>query len=742
MSKNFEELKKQQLELFENYDVKQDVDRFLTRTLFLEKIRIHQEEEYNKGVELINKEKEELSTLEKYRRRAEFDQRMEALKRESLKLEITTYEKMLKEQLENLIDPKQASENARKSIYDQKYDDKFNEVLKNAFPQIHKELTNDLKALRDSQKFDSSQAVCHLLGVVTKQPNLSKELAKIYQEDSLKKIKENAKSLALTALKHSGAVINPYGYIIKSVASRVSEIPVMKSMINKLNSKFDEALDVLGVSDKYKKYIKVAGGIIIGGVLLGQLAPTDYLNADELLGDLETAKETAANTLEATKEASLKAVAAFKESLSSNVPEPTEITKEALVKNSSFVQGLDQTLKTGIEKASFKAEDLIVEKPEIKTPEVYNDIAPENLVVDPERAAALKQTMLTGEVPEILKQDGVISTVAAKEEILADLNGSTSPVQDAVSTVATKEEILGDLSNDSKADVTDAVNSEIIKERIVKEGEHFRQIVDDLDSKEFDLKGSKLTAVVNLIAEQNNIPNPDKLSVGQVINMPHDTASLKEFCEVNKDRLAELMKEDTLKSDLPRVNTNMAAFELPSHTTPVSASPNGFTQEMFEAPIADSVVIPKELMLQNSRLIASNILEGMPKEELDSFMKKVGTDERQLLDVLSANVEKQIMQDPEGQFSPHKIVLDFNQDREALEKEYGRTITNSMLRRMGGSLEIEASQIMTAYSGVEKEISAAMPAITQAATPPPEMPNERVSVNNNNPEINSKKISI
>lgn len=717
MSKNFEELKKEQLELFENYDVKQDVDRFLTRILFLEKIRIHQEEEYNKGVELINKEKEELSTLEKYRRRAEFDQRMEALKRESLKLEITTYEKMLKEQLENMVDPKSASKNTKKTIYDQKYDDNFNEVLKNAFPHIHKELTNDLKALRDNQKFDSSQAVCHLLGVVTKQPNLSKELAKIYQEDSLKKIKENAKSLALTALKHSGAVINPYGYIIKSVASKVAEIPVMKSMVNKLNSKFDEALNFLGVSEKYKKVIITTGIAVLSFAIYGAVT-TDNLNANELLGGLDTAKETAANTLEATKEVSSKAVDTVKEALSNNLPEQTEITKEALVKNSSFVQGLDQTLKSGIEKASFKAEDLIVEQPEIKTPEVYNDIAPENLVVDPERAAALKQTMLTGEVPDILKQDGVISTVA------------------------TKEEILGDLSNDSKADVTDTVNSEIIKERIVKEGEHFRQIVDDLDSKEFDLKGSKLTAVVNLIAEQNNIPNPDKLSVGQVINMPHDTASLKEFCEVNKDRLAELMKEDTLKSDLPRVNTNMAAFELPSHTTPVSASPNGFTQEMFEAPIADSVVIPKELMLQNSRLIASNILEGMPKEELDSFMKKVGTDERQLLDVLSANVEKQIMQDPEGQFSPHKIVLDFNQDREALEKEYGRTITNSMLRRMGGSLEIEASQIMTAYSGVEKEISAAMPAITQAANPLPEMPNERVSVNNNNSEINSKKISI
>lgn len=720
MSKNFEELKKQQLELFENYDVKQDVDRFLTRTLFLEKIRIHQEEEYNKGVELINKEKEELSTLEKYRRRAEFDQRMEALKRESLKLEITTYEKMLKEQLENLIDPKQASENTKKTIYDQKYDDNFNEVLKNAFPHIHKELTNDLKALRDNQKFDSSQAVCHLLGVVTKQPNLSKELAKIYQEDSLKKIKENAKSLALTALKHSGAVINPYGYIIKSVASRVSEIPVMKSMINKLNSKFDEALDVLGVSDKYKKYIKVAGGIIIGGVLLGQLAPTDYLNADELLGTLDTAKETAANTLEATKEASSKAVAAFKESLASNVPEPTEITKEALVKNSSFVQGLDQTLKTGIEKASFKAEDLIVEKPEIKTPEVYNDIAPENLVVDPERAAALKQTMLTGEVPEILKQDGVISTVAAKEEILADLNGSTSPVQDAVNPVQ---------------------NAISMQEYTIEKGDTLSGIVEKLDGKEFDLQGQKLYAVVQLIAEQNGISNPNHILAGATLNVPQDTAALQAFCEANKDKLSEIMGREFIQSAQP-MNPVPVGIELPSHTTPVSASPNGFTQEMFEAPITESIVVPKELMLQNSRLIASNILEGMPKEELDSFMKKVGTDERQLLDVLSDNVEKQIMQDPEGQFSPHKIVLDFNQDREALEKEYGRTITNSMLRRMGGSLEIEASQIMTAYSGVEKEISEAMPAITQAATPLPEMPNERVSVNNNNPEINSKKISM
>lgn len=719
MSKNFEELKKEQLELFENYDVKQDVDRFLTRTLFLEKIRIHQEEEYNKGVELINKEKEELSTLEKYRRRAEFDQRMEALKRESLKLEITTYEKMLKEQLENMVDPKSASKNTKKTIYDQKYDDNFNEVLKNAFPHIHKELTNDLKALRDNQKFDSSQAVCHLLGVVTKQPNLSKELAKIYQEDSLKKIKENAKSLALTALKHSGAVINPYGYIIKSVASRVAEIPVMKSMINKLNSKFDEALNFLGVSEKYKKVIITTGIAVLGFAIYGAVT-TDNLNANELLGGLDTAKETAANTLEATKEVSSKAVDTVKEALSNNLPEQTEITKEALVKNSSFVQGLDQTLKSGIEKASFKAEDLIVEQAEIKTPEVYNDIAPENLVVDPERAAALKQTMLTGEVPDILKQDGVISTVAGQEEILADLNGSTSTVQDAV---------------------TQAQNAISMQEYTIEKGDTLSGIVEKLDGKEFDLQGQKLYAVVQLIAEQNGISNPNHILAGATLNVPQDTAALQAFCEANKDKLSEIMGREFIQSAQP-MNPVPVGIELPSHTTPVSASPNGFTPEIFEAPITESIVVPKEVLLQNSRLIASNILESMPKEDLDSFMKKVGTDERQLLDVLSANVEKQIMQDPEGQFSPHKIVLDFNQDREALEKEYGRTITNSMLRRMGGSLEIEASQIMTAYSGVEQEIKESMaPAITNAAKPMIELPQETL-LSNNGSEVSVKKRHI
>lgn len=731
MSTYNEKLIADQTNQIEAIDVAKELDKFLTRTLFLEKIRKQQEDEYNKSVKALEEEKEKLSTLEKWKTRKEFEEKMEQLRREKFKLEILTYENVLKDQIGKIDNKSSFSKGITNNLKQQAYTEDFNELLKSSFPQVHKELTSELKALKDGQNLTSRQAMFHLLEVTTGKKSLSQELDKLYQEDSIKKIKSQALTNGLKALKITGLVVNPAGFIIREIASKVSEIPVMKKVLNTLNERFDDALDVLGVSEQNKKYIKIAGGLVVGALVVGTtgalLLPHETLNADELLGGLDSIKDKATNAL-SNIDASEK-MEQFKQTVfSSNVGENVDMVKEGTViegikenqvsnvieqQKTAFTEGLKGITGTQLnaEQASFKPTDLIVNNQELKLPEVYDDTkAPVNLVIDPERAEALHQTRLTGEVADILTQN----TAA---EIL------TEP------KVATSDKILSALEGKENSNSTIdnvAVDNEIIKERVVKEGEHFRQIVDDLDSEEFDLKGSKLTAVVNLIAEQNNISDPNKLSIGQVINMPHDTESLKEFCELHKDRLSELMKQDFNE---PSVNSNV---ELPSHTAPVSASPNGFTQlaPEIEMPIQSEVIVPREMLVQNSRLIASNILENIPKDQLESLMSNARTDEKQLLDILSANVEKQIMQDPAGQFEANKIVIEFNQDREALEKQYGRTISDSMIRRMGETLVVEPSVIMNAYTSVESELKSTIaPSVNYAANPTIELPKETVLSN-------------
>lgn len=709
----------EQTKLIQDIDVAKEMDKFLTRTLFLEKIRKHQEEEYNKGVKLLEEEKSQLSTLEKFKRRKEFEEKMEELRREKFKLETTMYENILKEQFNKIDKKSKLIENVTTDLKQQAYREDFNEVLKKAFPEVYKELKTDLSSLNKNHGFDSRQSLLYLMQETTGKKDLAKELDELYKENSLKKIKDDAIKNSLSALKITSGLMNPAGFIIRSITTKVADIPVMKKVLDNINEKFDESLDILGVSEKHKKYIKIAGGVVASALVIGVtgslLLPHEMLNADELLSGLDSVKDKATETL-SNINVSDKMEHVKTMMQSTNSADGVNIVKDAVsnveIPKTEFTDGLKEHLNIKAEPTAFTSSDLLVNQPEVKLPETYDDTKPQNFVMDPEKAAALKQVTLTGEVPEILKQDGTSVNV-----VTTDLNDSK---------VATQQDILNDLeNNNSKGNIEITSTTGMVEHKVVA-GEHLRQIIERVDSAEYDLKGAKLNAVVNLIAEQNGIADPNKIFPDQIIKIPENPEALKAFCETHKDRLSELMNQQFVSP-----TSNVAAnIELPAHTTPVSASPNGFTQLAPEIEMPETVPVvevPKEMLAQNSRLIASNILEGMPKEELEKFMSKVRTDENQLLDILSSNIEKQIMADPQGQFDANKIVIDFNQNKEALEREFGRSISDSMVRRMGGSLEIQPDQIMKAYTSVENELRATLAPVTQVTNPTIELPQQPLS---------------
>lgn len=714
----------EQTKLIQDIDVAKEMDKFLTRTLFLEKIRKHQEEEYNKGVKLLEEEKSQLSTLEKFKRRKEFEEKMEELRREKFKLETTMYENILKEQFNNIDKKSKLIENVTTDLKQQAYREDFNEVLKKAFPEVYKELKTDLSSLNKNHGFDSRQSLLYLMQETTGKKDLAKELEELYKENSLKKIKDDAIKNSLSALKITSGLMNPAGFIIRSITTKVADIPVMKKVLDNINEKFDESLDILGVSEKHKKYIKIAGGVVASALVVGVtgslLLPHEVLNADELLSGLDSVKDKATETLSTINVSDkMENVKAMMQS--TNSADGVNLVKDAVsnvdIPKTEFTDGLKEHLNIKAEPTAFNSSDLLVNQQEVKLPETYDDTKPQNFVMDPEKAAALKQVTLTGEVPEILKQDSVSVNPSAN-----DLNDSK---------VTTQENVLNDLNGSEKNTVNTSVsvNTPEMEKYVIQKGDTLSGIVEKLDSKEFDLQGEKLYAVVQLIAEQNNISNPHHILTGATIDIPKDTAALEAYCEANKEKLSEIMGRDFIQSAQPMVNT-ATNIELPSHTTPVSASPNGFTQLEPEIEMPETlpvVEVPKEMLAQNSRLIASNILEGMPKEELEKFMSKVRTDENQLLDILSSNIEKQIMADPQGQFDANKIVIDFNQNKEALEREFGRSISDSMVRRMGGSLEIQPDQIMKAYTSVENELRATLAPVTPVTNPTIELPQQPLS---------------
>ncbi len=734
MDKNIINTKiKDQTDLIDKVDLGQEVENYLYRTLLLEKIKQRKESEYELELEKLKESQESLSILEKIKSKKEYQQKLKELNEKKYELEIKTYreyENFLKDLYSgaNIND----SELARKILsnepikfgenifHGRQYESDFQELLSKEFAKDKKDLDTEISSLMSGQNLSKRQSINHLLEITTKTPSLSKKLDEIYSEDNLKAMKKSITQNTLKALKISGAIMNPASFILREVISRTNELPVIKKMTTRINQRFDEALDLMGFSDKTKKYIKNATAITIGlgsALLIGNILGPEYLNANELFGGLDSSSPQPSETIKDTTQSVKSNISELSNNNNDNIKN-IDMVKQAVsnpseLPKTEFYKGLQEHLniKPTPESVSFTHENLIVKSPELKLPEVYDDIKdPANLVIDPERAAALHQTRLTGEVADILTQ-------GASTEISPE------------SKVATTDDILADLNQDTKTSIEPVLESTQMEKYVIQKGDTLSGIVEKLDSKDFDLQGQKLYAVVQLIAEQNNITNPHQILAGATIEIPKDTASLQSFCEANKDKLSEIMGREFIQSAQPMVSQNVPNIELPSHTAPVSASPNGFTQlaPEIEMPIQSEVIVPKEMLVQNSRLIASNILENIPKDQLESLMSNARTDEKQLLDILSANVEKQIMQDPAGQFEANKIVVEFNQDREALERQYGRTISDSMIRRMSETLVIEPSVIMNAYSSVETELKSTIaPSVTSVTNPTIELPKETV----------------
>lgn len=705
--------------LINDVNFEQEIENYLYRTLLLERIRKDKQKQYDEEFKKLEQERSQLSNIEKFKTREEFNQKINKLKENNLELEIKTYreyEKFLQDlYAKDTNDTNEKEFKFKKNVmHTRQYQTEFESILENEFSKYKNELDNDLNILSEKQGLSRREGINHLFGVTTNDKSLSKKLDDIYSKDSIDKMKANVTKGIFGTLKGVSFAINPASFVLREVISKVAEIPVMKSMVHNINSRFDEALDLIGMSAQNKKYVKIAASVTLGIAfmgLTGHLMLPDTLNANELmsgLSDLKTsltekATEAVSQSNVTEKASEVLSQPAVNEKMeavkgmiqSSNVGEEVDMVKQAVANTTelpktAFTDGLKDHLNVVADKAEFKPTDLVVNNPDIKVPETYNDISQQdNYVMDPAKAEALHQARVTGEVADILKQDAILieePKVATPQDVLSDLNGDN-----------TNTSVV-----DQQPEVAQQSTTPTMEKYVIQKGDTLSGIVEKLDSKEFDLQGEKLYAVVQLIAEQNGITNPHHILAGASIDIPQDTAALQAYCEANKDKLSEIMGREFIQSAQPVV-TPTVSIELPSHTQPVSVSPNGITQLGAEIELPNTVPVievPKEMLAQNSRLIASEIIEGMPKEEVDKFLSKGRLTEEDLLSKLSEAVERQVLSE-----SPNGIIIEANQNREELEKLYNRSISDSMMRRLGATLELPESLVINSIESVEKELS-------------------------------------
>jgi len=178
----------------------------------------------------------------------------------------------------------------------------------------------------------------------------------------------------------------------------------------------------------------------------------------------------------------------------------------------------------------------------------------------------------------------------------------------------------------------------------VQDGEILTGMLEKVDSAEFDLVGADLPAVAQLIAEQNNIPDANRLLPGQMINMPSDTEALKNLVENNQERIQEIIKEQAQQAQQQ-------------------------TQQVAQQAVEQTISLPSsEFLNANSEDITKSLFkQEMSNSDWSRLEDKLGVDKRELQELVQENIQKQIA---ENTF-PKTIELDLK----SYNGRYTETVT-------------------------------------------------------------------
>lgn len=574
---------------------------------------------------------------------------------------------------------------------------KVQDKLKDKFPDVAKKLDADVMGMSDQHKYENKNL--RRADGITKQFN--KEFPEAQKEVNgfMAKLKGFA-ARNQKAIKTAGMILTGVGLVTNLPATAavlgfnaIMKTKVMENVKKNIANDISNGLDKLGIDKKSKlrtglKRVAVVAGLgltvavglaagnvdmseitKLGGEALGGL--TEGLNGipntegltDATNGADEAARQAAeeAAKQEAAKQAAEEAArqAAYEEA-ARQLAETQQATTEFLQSNSEGITDslFDQEMsdrewsrlenKLGVDKEHLQK---LVEENIQK--QLAEGTFPKAIELELNSYDGRNTHTITFGTEKMEQTANMLAQEQGKD-IAIDSLSQTEP---EIKEPEVKEPEPNEPENQPVPDENGMIKVE------VKEGETLTGMLEKVDSAEFDLVGADLPAVAQLIAEQNGIPDANKIFAGQMINMPSDTEALKQLVENNQERLQEILKEQA--------------------------------QQAAQQTMEQATSLPVEFLNSNSEGITESLFDQeMSNRDWARLEDKIGVDKDNLQKLVQENIQKQIA---EGTF-PKTIELDL----QSYNGKHTQTITfeSSQIEKTANYIAQEAGVQNTNNVGI------------------------------------------
>jgi hypothetical protein len=196
--------------------------------------------------------------------------------------------------------------------------------------------------------------------------------------------------------------------------------------------------------------------------------------------------------------------------------------------------------------------------------------------------------------------------------VMDTLGDKASKGLDVVKEVATN--VMEDSVEESVEKAADATLS-VMSSVTVQTGDTLTGLLEKFDGTSFDLKGAKLEAMAQAIAQDNWI-EANHITDGQKIAMPTSPEALQKYAEQNADRLAAI--EQTLK------DTATAKAEMAADMTMVGDS------------------ITNSVLAQYSEAMARDVMMNMDPDQLEAFLDKTKISPEDMQGFIQTQFEKKL----------------------------------------------------------------------------------------------------
>lgn len=574
---------------------------------------------------------------------------------------------------------------------------KVQDKLKDKFPEVAKKLDADVMGMSDQHKYENKNL--RRADGITKQFN--KEFPEAQKEVNgfMAKLKGFA-ARNQKAIKTAGMILTGVGLVTNLPATAavlgfnaIMKTKVMENVKKNIANDIGNGLDKLGIDkeSKLRKGLKrvavvaglgvgVAVGLAAGNVDMSEITKlggealgglTEGLNGipntegltDATNGADEAARQAAeeAAKQEAAKQAAEEAArqAAYEEA-ARQLAETQQATTEFLQSNSEGITDslFDQEMsdrewsrledKLGVDKENLQK---LVEENIQK--QIAEGTFPKAIELELNSYDGRNTHTITFGTEKMEQTANMLAQEQGKD-IAIDSLSQTEP---EIKEPEVKEPEQKQPENQPVPDKNGMIEVE------VQDGETLTGMLEKVDSAEFDLVGADLPAVAQLIAEQNGIPDANKIFAGQMINMPSDTEALKNLVENNQERLQEILKEQA--------------------------------QQAAQQTVEQATSLPPEFLNSNSGGITESLFDQeMNNRDWARLEDKLGVDKDNLEKLVEENIKKQIA---EGTF-PKTIQLDL----ESYNGKHNHTITfeSSQIEKTANYIAQEAGVQNTNNVGI------------------------------------------